>query len=68
MCNAINTVGNLQESENVRIDGTVACGRSGQSKRKNDLLLEFASRVCDGTARPFETTYMLALMAQDIPE
>lgn len=52
----------------LRIDGMLAQGRDNQSHAKNDLLVRFASRVCDGTTRPDEVAYMLAFMAQDIAD
>lgn len=60
--------GAFSESESVNMDGTLAEGRTSQSTEKNRLLLAFARRIVDGAAKPFEVTYMLALMAADMPD
>ena len=61
------TMGAFTASDCMRVDGTLADGRIGQSPLKNQLLLDFARRVVDGDAKPHETAYMCALMAADIP-
>ena len=45
----------------------LAFGRADQSREKCDVLLRFAGRICDGSARLDEVAYMLALSAQDTP-
>lgn len=67
ICSNSNCVGSLVEATETRLSESLACGRSGQSREKNETLLRFADRICDGNARPEEVAYMLALMAQDIP-
>ena len=61
------TAGSLSEIDGMDLHGTVADGRTGQSACKNWLLLAFANRVASGIAKPYETAFMAALLAADIP-
>ena len=67
-CASTKTASGFSETDEIRISGTIAQGRSNQISEKDELLLRFASRVCDGITRPDEVAYMLALMAQDMPK
>lgn len=67
VCGKSHVMGQFSESHETKLSVPLACGRDGQSREKHDVLLRFADRVCDGSARPDEVAYMLALMAQDIP-
>ena len=67
VCGGTNVAGSFSESHETRLSEPLACGRSGQSREKADVLLRFAERICDGVARPDEVAFMLAMMAQDMP-